>query len=227
MSYTTQAALAEYLTADGLVQLTDDAGTGSADATKVTAAIEGAEDEVNGMLAGLYTVPLTGTVPGVVEEITRQLATLRALQQRDRPPPPARHQLMRGRQGLDPPVEGLAEILQALGPAQRVRRHGRHHHQHVANPVVQLVHQAFQNLALDHLGDVEERHDNPVHRVVRRRVGQDPHQVVGHAAMRCHAPLHRRAAVQHLLRVLLNRPRIPQIRQLRLPRPLLPALPVQ
>jgi len=82
VSYTTQAALAEYLTSDGLIQLTDDAGTGSADATKVTAAIEGAEDEVNGMLAGLYTVPLTGTVPGVVEEITRQLATLRLHQRR-------------------------------------------------------------------------------------------------------------------------------------------------
>jgi phage gp36-like protein len=58
MSYTTNTDVAERLGMTLYVQLTDDAGTGSADEAKVIAARQAAEGEVNSYLGRRYAVPV-------------------------------------------------------------------------------------------------------------------------------------------------------------------------
>jgi phage gp36-like protein len=77
VSYIAQADLDEYISETNLIQLTDDDRTGAANAGVVTECISGSEDEVNGYLSGLYTVPIVGDVPGIVTESCVVLACRR------------------------------------------------------------------------------------------------------------------------------------------------------
>ena len=77
MAYITEADLDEYISETTLVQLTDDDRTGAVNSDIVAEVIAGAENEVNGYLSGLYTVPIVGTVPGMITEATVVLACRR------------------------------------------------------------------------------------------------------------------------------------------------------
>ena len=77
MSYIAETDLDEYISEKSLIQLTDDGRTGAVDSDITAECIAGAEDEVNGYLSGLYTVPITGTVPGLVTEASVVLACRR------------------------------------------------------------------------------------------------------------------------------------------------------
>lgn len=84
--YIVQADLDEYIEDRTLVQLTDDSNTGSVSTAIVDECIAGAEDEVDGYLAGLYSVPITGTVPGNITEACVVLACRRLYVRRGRVP---------------------------------------------------------------------------------------------------------------------------------------------
>ena len=58
MAYVTNSDIETYLGTQLYIQLTDDAGSGSADVAKVNQARLGAEGEVNGYLATRYAVPV-------------------------------------------------------------------------------------------------------------------------------------------------------------------------
>lgn len=58
MAYITNTDIELFLGTPTYVQLTDDAGSGSADVNKVNQALLGAEGEVNSYLAARYRVPL-------------------------------------------------------------------------------------------------------------------------------------------------------------------------
>lgn len=73
MPYATQDDLTTRYGADELVQLTDTALTGEADATKIAAALADAEQTVNGYVAGRYAVPLS-PVPDLVRRWACDLA---------------------------------------------------------------------------------------------------------------------------------------------------------
>lgn len=60
---------------DILIQLTDDAGTGEVDDYIVTAAIEWAEELIDGYLRGRYTLPLETPVPKPIAKLCVDLAS--------------------------------------------------------------------------------------------------------------------------------------------------------
>ena len=74
MAYIVQADLTEQLSASQLVLLTDDEKGGIAVADRVTRAITSAEAEVNAFLGVRYAVPLTGTIPDLVQTWTLHIA---------------------------------------------------------------------------------------------------------------------------------------------------------
>ena len=86
-NYIAQTDLDVYLSDADLVMLTDDAGAGTIDTTKVAECIVAAESEVDSFLAKRYTVPITTTVPETVKEWAVQLTVVR-LHQRKLPIPP-------------------------------------------------------------------------------------------------------------------------------------------
>lgn len=74
MTYATQADLETRFKNQELIELTDEAGTGEIDAAAVAVALVDADAEINGYLAGRYTLPLTQTSPELVRlacDITR------------------------------------------------------------------------------------------------------------------------------------------------------------
>ena len=71
MAYVTNNDIETYLGTQTYVQLTDDAGSGSADVNKVNQARLGAEGEVNGYLATRYAVPVNVTGEVDVGEVIR------------------------------------------------------------------------------------------------------------------------------------------------------------
>ncbi len=75
--YIAETDLDEYIEEKALIQLTDDDRTGAVNSDIVDECIAGAEDEVDGYLSGLYLVPITGTVPGLVSEACVVLACRR------------------------------------------------------------------------------------------------------------------------------------------------------
>lgn len=75
--YIAETDLDEYIEEKALIQLTDDDRSGHINSDRVDECIDGAEDEIDGYLSGLYTVPVTGTIPGLVKEFSVILACRR------------------------------------------------------------------------------------------------------------------------------------------------------
>jgi phage gp36-like protein len=73
MAYCTQDDILEQIDEDVLIQLTDDDNVGDVDATKVTAAVAGADALIDGYCGKRYTVPFS-TVPSLVEKFSVDIA---------------------------------------------------------------------------------------------------------------------------------------------------------
>ena len=73
MPYCTQDDILEQLDSEILVQLTDDAGTGSADASVVERAIADADSEIDAYCGRRYTVPFAA-VPGIIRKLSVDIA---------------------------------------------------------------------------------------------------------------------------------------------------------
>lgn len=91
MSYITNNDIEQRIGSAAYVQLTDDAGSGSADADKVDEARLGAEGEVDSYLARRYAVPVDlvthAVLAGLLRSVTLDLAAYRLYSRR--PPIPA------------------------------------------------------------------------------------------------------------------------------------------
>jgi phage gp36-like protein len=85
MSYATIDDLKKQLPEDMLVQLTDDAGAGAIDAVVADNALETAAVEIDGYLAGRYTLPLS-PVPAVVVKLAVDIAVYNLYARRGGPP---------------------------------------------------------------------------------------------------------------------------------------------
>lgn len=72
-SYITKTDIIEAIPQDLLIQLTDDEGLGSVNDSRVDAAIEDAEGEVNGYLSTRYSTPLS-PAPAAVKKFTVDIA---------------------------------------------------------------------------------------------------------------------------------------------------------
>jgi phage gp36-like protein len=66
MTYATQADLETRFKQQELIELTDEAGIGEIDAAAVAVALADTDAEINGYLAGRYSLPLTQTSPELV-----------------------------------------------------------------------------------------------------------------------------------------------------------------
>lgn len=73
MAYCTLEDIIAHIPEANLVQLTDDAGSGTVDNSKVLEAIAYADQLIDGYLRGRYTVPLD-PVPGLIRKISVDLA---------------------------------------------------------------------------------------------------------------------------------------------------------
>ena len=82
MDYCAAADLAERLSNNELIQLTDDANTGVANQDLIARAISAAQDTIDGYLRGRYTVPLV-SVPGIVKSIATDLAAYSLFKRRN------------------------------------------------------------------------------------------------------------------------------------------------
>lgn len=111
MAYINNSDITTWMGSATVVQLTDDTGSGAADAAKITEARVGAEGEVNSYLATRYAVPvdLTGEpeVSAVLRTFVLDLAAYRLRSRR--PPVPA--DVVRRR---DEAIEWLARVASGL-----------------------------------------------------------------------------------------------------------------
>ena len=73
MAYSTLADLEKMIPAAILLQLTNDAGTGTIDQTVIAEAIASADAEINPYCGGLYVTPFT-TVPPIVNKLSIDIA---------------------------------------------------------------------------------------------------------------------------------------------------------
>lgn len=73
MAYCTQADILEQLDSDILIELTDDAGTGTVDTDVVTRAIDDADSVIDGYAGSRYSVPFE-TVPTLIRKISVDLS---------------------------------------------------------------------------------------------------------------------------------------------------------
>ena len=107
MSYVTNADIEERLGSTAYVQLTDDAGSGSADEDKVTEARLAVEGEVNSYVGRRYAVPVSVTgnqeLAGVLKGVTLDLAEYRLHARR----PPVPEEIRRKR---DAAVQWLQRV---------------------------------------------------------------------------------------------------------------------
>jgi len=77
MAYITQALLEDRLGLSEVVLYADRDGDGLADADVVARAIDDASAEMDGYLAGRYSLPISGTVPPLLVRIAADLALYR------------------------------------------------------------------------------------------------------------------------------------------------------
>lgn len=73
MAYSTLDDLKEQLDETTLIELTDDAGSGTVDTTVTTRAIADADEEIDGYVGGRTTVPLY-PVPGIIRKLSVDIA---------------------------------------------------------------------------------------------------------------------------------------------------------
>lgn len=73
MPYSAQADLEEQISADELIELTDDAGTGAVDATAVARAIADADAEIDSYCGSRYTPPFS-PVPVMIRKLSVDIA---------------------------------------------------------------------------------------------------------------------------------------------------------
>lgn len=85
MSYCTQDDILNQLDEAILVQLTDDANTGSADADFVTRAIADADAEIDSYVGARHTVPLA-PVPTLIRKLSTDIAVYNLYGRRSGPP---------------------------------------------------------------------------------------------------------------------------------------------
>lgn len=99
MAYSTLTDIAERIPAEILLQLTDDADTGSVDEAKAAAAIARADSEIDAWCGGRYAVPFA-TVPAIIAELSADLATYYLYSRRQEIIPEARSERYRANQAL-------------------------------------------------------------------------------------------------------------------------------
>jgi Mu-like prophage protein gp36 len=73
MAYSVYADLAYQLPAADLIELTDDAGSGSVDTDIITRAIEDSDAEIDAYLSARYDLPLS-TTPGLIRRLSVDLS---------------------------------------------------------------------------------------------------------------------------------------------------------
>lgn len=76
MSYSVLEDIQIRISENILIQLTDDTDSGAVDSSKVEAAVEWADEIIDGYIRGRYTLPLT-EIPGLIRNISVDLAIYR------------------------------------------------------------------------------------------------------------------------------------------------------
>lgn len=74
MGYSSLTDCKNYLPEEVIKQLSDDNNTDDIDSGKVNDSIRRADDLIDGYLRGRYTVPITGTVPVLIQDLSTKLA---------------------------------------------------------------------------------------------------------------------------------------------------------
>lgn len=74
MAYSTFVDLKNYLPEAVLLQLTDDSNTDEISQEKINDCIRRADDLIDGYMRGRYTVPIQGTIPVLIQDISTKLA---------------------------------------------------------------------------------------------------------------------------------------------------------
>lgn len=110
-SYISQADLLSKVSNAQLIQLTDDAQSGSIDATKVTQSIDEAESEVNGYVATRHSVPLSSPIPQLIKTLAVDIAIYKLYSRRQRVPESVR----KAYEDAIKKLEGISKGLMTLG----------------------------------------------------------------------------------------------------------------
>lgn len=111
MAYSTLQDIKKAIPEDTLMQLTDDEGTGSVNASRVAEAIASADATIDSYCASRYAVPF-GTVPAVVKKISVDLAIYDLYSRRVEEIPAARADRYKNAIRL---LEGIAKGAITLG----------------------------------------------------------------------------------------------------------------
>ncbi|MBL8500026.1 MAG: DUF1320 domain-containing protein [Nitrosomonas sp.] len=74
MTYATQQNMIDRFGEDELIEITDRGGLGVIDSTAVNKALNDADAQINGYLAGRYTLPLATPVPEILERLACDIA---------------------------------------------------------------------------------------------------------------------------------------------------------
>ena len=111
MAYIVQADLLAQLSNAQLIQLTDDAKTGSVDTDKVDKAIADAEAEVNGYVATKHSVPLASPIPDLIKKLAIDITIYNLYRRRQRTPEDVRTAY----EDAVKKLEGIARGLITLG----------------------------------------------------------------------------------------------------------------
>lgn len=110
-NYIVQADLLSRVSNAQLIQLTDDAQSGSVDATKVTQSIDEAESEADGYLATRHSVPLSSPIPQLVKTLSVDIAIYKLYSRRQRVP----ESVQKAYDAAIKKLEGIAKGLITLG----------------------------------------------------------------------------------------------------------------
>ena len=73
MAYSTVEDLCDYMPRSVILQLTDDQGTNQIDTAKLMSCIARADDLIDSYLRGRYPVPIVGTVPAMINDLSCRL----------------------------------------------------------------------------------------------------------------------------------------------------------
>ena len=111
MAYIVQSDLLAQVSNAQLIQLTDDAKTGSVDADKVTKAISDAEAEIDGYVATKHSVPIASPIPALVKKLAIDIAVYNLYRRRQRAPEDVRTAY----EDAVKKLEGIAKGLITLG----------------------------------------------------------------------------------------------------------------